>query len=212
MSSNEEEKLLLRALPPTLPPTVPRRTLPPKAAMVMATPFCRVTRCVASMRWSPIGRAATTAGSKASSAIGLAAWICDARRRAANLRRGSCTSTPASASLRHFGLCVGRHVCASITDGRSCGLCPTLQISAPHPRLMIALACWSPRSTQDSALVCEARRPSGRPTAMSTPRVTRCVNSWQKLSSALVPCTSRLAMEYERANSFETKASRSRFT
>jgi hypothetical protein len=51
-------------------------------------------------------------------------------------------------------------------------------------------------------------RPSGRPTASSAPRTTRWVCRWTRWSRGLPEETAMVAIEYESAKVFETKASR----
>ena len=64
-------------------------------------------------------------------------------------------------------------------------------------------------STQLSAFVWDASLPSIRPTARSTPRVTRCAKRCRRWSLAFAPCTSIPDAEYESAKSLLKNDSRS---
>ena len=78
------------------------------------------------------------------------------------------------------------------------------EIASASGRLRGSHAWLIERQIVFSAEVRALSRPSGRPTASSAPRTTRWVCRWTRWSAGLPEATPMVAIEYERAKSFET--------
>eukprot|EP00966_Prymnesium_polylepis_P020418 469919-Prymnesium_polylepis.2 len=81
-----------------------------------------------------------------------------------------------------------------VVSGNDDGLWPSVIDSQVTPKFWIDEAWFTERQTVFSAAESALSRPSGRPTASSEPRTTRCVCRWTRWSPGLADATESEAM------------------